>query len=251
MDFGGWEQNKTDGLRLKRLAAGSVVGSIVVLSTLAVVAATAAKAYGLDHDDTIVEAAIVDSPEEEQKVDVAPEPAATDAPKPKPSANLLVQPTEVDDKLVEKTPVATDNPYAGVDPYAMLDSAARAPEPEKVKVEAAPTLVQKPKPVVQQHAAASGPVAVTEDVTPPRAISNTPPSYPADAKAAGIEGTVVIKYVVTETGAVTGVTAVRGPPELVAVCEAAVRSWRFMPAQKDGQSVAVTRVARFPFRIKT
>ncbi|MBK7583301.1 MAG: hypothetical protein IPI67_24305 [Myxococcales bacterium] len=98
------------------------------MSTLAVVAATAAKAYGLDHGDTIVEAAIVDSPEEEQKVDVAPEPAATDAPKPKPARTCSCNRPRSTTSWSKKTPVATDNPYAGVDPYAMLDCAARAPD---------------------------------------------------------------------------------------------------------------------------
>lgn len=251
MDFGGWEKDRTDVVRLRRLAVGSVVGAVVVTTTLGVVAATAAKAYGLDQQDTVVEAAIVDSTDDDPKVEAAPEPVASDKPKPKANVNPLVQPTKLDDKLIEKTPTPTDNPYAGIDPYQMMESAAHAPEPEKPVVAAAPTLVQKPKPVVERKAAVSGPIAVTEDVTPPRAISMAAPSYPADAKAAGIEGTVVVKYVVTETGAVANVQAVRGPPELTAVCEAAVKSWRFMPAQRDGQPVAVHRVARFPFHIKT
>jgi TonB family protein len=95
------------------------------------------------------------------------------------------------------------------------------------------------------------PIRVTEDVTPPKAISMQAPSYPAEAKAAGIEGIVVIQYVVTETGEVKDVEAERGPPELVDVCIAAVKSWRFSPAIKDGEPVAVHRMARFPFRIKT
>jgi protein TonB len=251
MDFGGWEKPRTDTLRLRRLAAGSIVGSVVVVSTLAVVAATAAKAYGLEQDDTVVEAAIVDSPDDEPKVEAAPEPVQEETPKPKANRNPLVAPTQVDDKLVEKTPVASDNPYGGEDPYAMMETAAAAAPVENPKVEAAATIVLKPKPVARQAPKAAGPIAVTEDVTPPRAVSMPAPSYPADAKAAGIEGTVVVRYVVSETGAVTGVSAVRGPSELRAVCEAAVRNWRFMPALKDGQPVAVNRVARFPFHIKT
>jgi protein TonB len=61
----------------------------------------------------------------------------------------------------------------------------------------------------------------------------------------------VVSYVVTESGAVAAVKAVRGPAELRAACVAAVQSWRFKPAMLDGQPVAVRRVAQFPFRIKT
>jgi TonB family protein len=77
------------------------------------------------------------------------------------------------------------------------------------------------------------------------------PSYPAAAKAEGIEGTVIIKYVVTESGQVTNVRVVRGPQALRAVCVAAVKRWRFKPAKLEGRPVAVHRVARFPFRIRT
>ena len=94
-------------------------------------------------------------------------------------------------------------------------------------------------------------IRVTEDVTPPVALSQGMPAYPAAARTAGVEGTVIVTYVVTEAGEVTAVKAVRGPPELMAVCEAAVRSWRFKPAVLDGTPVAVRRTARFPFRIKT
>ncbi|MBK7583300.1 MAG: TonB family protein [Myxococcales bacterium] len=111
--------------------------------------------------------------------------------------------------------------------------------------------MQKPKPVVQQHAAASGPVAVTEDVTPPRAISNTPPSYPADAKAAGIEGTVVIKYVVTETGAVTGVTAVRGPPDSSRSAKPRSAAGVSCPRKRTANPWLSLASRVFPFRIKT
>ena len=78
----------------------------------------------------------------------------------------------------------------------------------------------------------------------------TPP-YPESARNAGVEGTVVIKYVVTETGAVTSVQALKGPPELASVCIATVSSWRFKPAIANGAPVSVVRQARFPFRIRT
>ena len=77
------------------------------------------------------------------------------------------------------------------------------------------------------------------------------PSYPSAAKSAGIEGTVIVAYVVTESGAVSSVKAVRGPAELRGVCEAAVRGWKFKPAMLDGRPVSVRRIARFPFHIKT
>jgi periplasmic protein TonB len=250
MDLGAWQKKGTDVVRLRRLAAGWVTGSAVMGGTLTLVALTAAKAYGLT-EDTVVEAAIVDKLEEEAHVEVQPEPEK-EAPKPKKAATpALVEPVKVDDKLVEKQPVHSDNPYAGEDPYALMESAGAATvEPEKPKIAEAPKIIEKPKAVIPQKS--NEPVRLTEDDTPPRAIVQTSPQYPAEAKAAGIEGTVIVDYVVTEKGEVTEVKPVKGPPELFAACVTAVKSWKFMPAlTKDGKAIAAHRRARFPFRIKT
>ena len=59
-----------------------------------------------------------------------------------------------------------------------------------------------------------GPIRVTENVTPPNPLSQAMPSYPADAKAQGIQGLVIVRYIVSETGQVTRAQAVRGPAEL-------------------------------------
>lgn len=246
MDFGAWQKKRTDPVRLRRLALGYAAGAFVMTGTLGVVGATAAKAYGLD-EETVVEAALVETAEDEPEVREEPVLKKQDNVKPK-RLQQLVEPTRISGALIEKTPVASDNPYDTEDPYALLDDAERAPPTERPKVLEAPKVIEKPKPVLAPRAP-SGPIRVTEEVTPPRAVVQTKPDYPADAKAAGIEGTVIVKFVVTEKGEVTEVQAVRGPPELFAVCEAAVRSWRFMPALKDGQPVAVHRQARFPFRI--
>jgi protein TonB len=247
MDLGSWEGRTTDVARLKRMALGWVAGACIMSGTLVAVALTAAKAYGLD-EEQVVEAALVDGPEDEPHIEAQPEPEQK-VEKPKPRANAIVEPTKVDDKLVEKEPVKSDNPFAGEDPYANIDTTERPAEvANPVVAEAAPKIIEKPKPVAAPKS--NDPLRVTEDVTPPKALNMSAPSYPADAKAAGIEGTVIVKYVVTESGEVTNVSAVRGPEELKAVCEAAVKNWKFEPALKDGKPVAVHRMARFPFRIK-
>ena len=91
------------------------------------------------------------------------------------------------------------------------------------------------------------------NATPPEPIVKlVKPEYPADAKAAGLEGTVVVRYVVTEQGDVTDVRALKGPPELFSVCVAAVKAMRFKPAlDGDGKPLMVVRYMKFPFRLKT
>lgn len=251
MDLGSWQKKSTDVVRLRRLGVGWAVGSAVMGGTLTLGAMTAAKAYGFN-EDQIVEAAIVDKFEDEPHVEAQPEPEK-EAPKPKKAVTpALVEPVKVDDKLVEKQPVNSDNPYGGDDPYSLLENGAAtaAVEAEKPKVAESPKIIEKAKPVVSQKS--SEPVRLTEDDTPPRAIVQISPQFPPEAKAAGIEGTVIIDYVVTDKGEVTDVKAVKGPPELFEVCLAAVKAWKFMPAlNKDGKAIAAHRRARFPFHIKT
>jgi protein TonB len=78
------------------------------------------------------------------------------------------------------------------------------------------------------------------------------PEMPAEAKAAGVEGTVIVRWVVTETGAVTDVRVLKGPPELHGVCLAAVRAMRFKPGRDaDGVPRAFTRIKKFKFKLRT
>jgi protein TonB len=60
---------------------------------------------------------------------------------------------------------------------------------------------------------------------------------------------IVVKFVVTESGDVTGVTIVRGHPLFDAVVLATVKTWKYKPALVAGKPVAVFRVAKIPFRI--
>lgn len=159
-------------------------------------------------------------------------------------------PTEIPDDAPEETE-ATDGASSGGDPYedgggdgVGVGTGRPGPSP-------APAPKPKPKAKPKPKPKPNKPIRVTEDVTPPVPINQGMPAYPSAAKAAGVEGTVIVTYVVTESGAVSGVVAVRGPAELRGVCEAAVRGWRFQPAQLDGRPVSVRRIARFPFRIKT
>lgn len=137
----------------------------------------------------------------------------------------------------------------GTDPYqGGLGPSTPAPPNPTPSPPAPPPSPPRPAPVAPE---AQKPVRVTEDVEAPVPISMGAPGYPEGAKSAGVEGTVVIQYVVTETGAVTSVQVVKGPPELTGACVAAVSNWKFKPARQKGAPISVVRQARFPFRIKT
>ena len=241
VNFGTWTTGTGDPVRRKRLAFGYAVG-IAVSMALVGAAILNSKAIAAEKEEEILDVQLATEPEPEPEPAPAPEPKAEKKPPPRRLSAPIEMPL---DKPKEVEPTK-DNSASDDDPFKDDDKPAPPPKEEKPIIKEAP----KPPPRVAPPKP-KGPIQVTENVTPPSAIVQTPPAYPADAKAAGIEGTVVVKYVVTETGAVTNVQIVRGPPELHAAVLAAVKSWRFRPAMLDGQPVAVSRVFRFPFRIKT
>ena len=72
---------------------------------------------------------------------------------------------------------------------------------------------------------------------PLQLISGSGPSYPAAARAQGVEGYVVVRYDVTVQGRVSKARVVRAEPEGVfdEAALGAVRSWVFNPPVVDGE----------------
>ena len=78
--------------------------------------------------------------------------------------------------------------------------------------------------------------------SPPGYRRCPPPPYPAGARAARIEGTVILRVAVGEDGAVAGVAVTRssGHAPLDEAAVRAVRGWLFAPARRGGRTVAAT-----------
>lgn len=71
-------------------------------------------------------------------------------------------------------------------------------------------------------------------------ISQSPPSrYPSEAKARGIQGTVVVDFAINESGNVYSAKAITGPPELFAASEQNALGMRFHPYTREGTPVKV------------
>jgi periplasmic protein TonB len=69
-----------------------------------------------------------------------------------------------------------------------------------------------------------------------RLLRHVQPAYPAQARKSGIEGTVVLKTVVSETGAVEGVRLVEGNPALATAAIGSVKQWRYRPYVRNGKA---------------
>jgi protein TonB len=70
-------------------------------------------------------------------------------------------------------------------------------------------------------------------------IRRVEPRYPVMARQLGIEGTVVIKALISRGGNIEQAEVVSGQPFLVADALAAVRQWKYKPYYLNGQPVEV------------
>jgi protein TonB len=258
MDLNVWADERVDATRLKRLGVGYVLALGVLAAAIAALA-NAAAPPSPEEEALDVELVAAPEPEPEPEPENEPPPPPEPEPEPEPMAAAQDEPEVYPgpDPLSAPTAIPTEAPKegkgnngrsSGDDPFDRPGSGGGGgprrrggDKPQKSAEKAGPK--GKPR--------ANKPLRLTKDMTPPVPVSQPGPGYPSSAKDAGIEGTVVVQFVVTENGGVSNVRAVRGPSELRGVCEAAVRGWRFKPALLDGRPVTVSRTAQFPFRLRS
>jgi TonB family protein len=104
--------------------------------------------------------------------------------------------------------------------------------------EAPPSQAQPPRPQT---------VVVPNDVMLGRVEHKTMPVYPEEAMKKGIQGDVIFKIEVDETGKITSSALVTGDPLLVAASKDALRTFRFHPYLLDGTPVKVKSRLGFHF----
>ena len=92
---------------------------------------------------------------------------------------------------------------------------------------------------------------VSEDDTPAKGLSTPPPGYPAAARAAGIQGAVVVRLTIDEAGNVVDAKIVKGDPNFDEVVLPAVKAWKYEPAKhQDGKPFLSVKTVKIPFKIK-
>jgi protein TonB len=83
------------------------------------------------------------------------------------------------------------------------------------------------------------PLRVSSGVKPPERIFNVDPVYPAAARAARIEGLVVLEVVINAEGRVESARVLRSVPLLGQAALDAVRQWRYTPTLLNGAPVPI------------
>ena len=144
---------------------------------------------------------------------------------------------------------ASDMPSAGTgaeqsDRPQLVETAPPPPLPAPIDETAMPA-------APESGAVAPGTVALAPGDPPVQLNGQTPPPRsPSEALRRGERGTVLVRVEVDANGAPAGVALVQrsGSRELDRAAMEAVRKWRFMPAQRDGQAVAASLVIPIDFK---
>jgi protein TonB len=96
---------------------------------------------------------------------------------------------------------------------------------------------------------AGRPIPVGGVVQPPTKVRHVAPLYPDIAKAAHVQGVVILECVIGPYGRVTDVHVLRGHPLLDGPAVDAVRQWLYRPPRLNGQPIAVVMTVTVKFTI--
>jgi TonB family protein len=137
---------------------------------------------------------------------------------------------------------------AGLGVSALWDTLRRpAPAPATQGARfVARTNVEAPPPPAPRP---SGDTTISGGILQGKAISKPAPVYPAIARAARAQGTVMVDIVVGENGDVVSARAVSGHPLLQQSAVDAVRLWKFTPTLLSGRPVKVSGQVAVNFMI--
>jgi TonB family protein len=104
-------------------------------------------------------------------------------------------------------------------------------------------------PAGSNAAQSSAPLAVPASEMEKLKLTGPPPTYPIEAKKAGIQGIVKLSAVIGKDGAVENLQIVSGPKELQQSSLDAVRQWTYKPYQVNGDPVEIKTTINITFAL--
>lgn len=104
-------------------------------------------------------------------------------------------------------------------------------------------------PVIVVQAVRPQKVSISSGVMAGNLIQETLPQYPAIAKAARIEGTVMLQATISKAGLIKNLRVIGGPAMLQQAAVDAVRSWRYKPYLLNGEPVEVDTTVNVVFTL--
>lgn len=106
----------------------------------------------------------------------------------------------------------------------------------------------QPVKVVRPPAQAT--VRLTSRLAASTIIYKTVPQYPPIAKAARVEGIVVLEAMISKAGTIEGLHVISGPQMLQQAAMEAVKTWRYRPYMLNGQAVDVETTVNVIFKLQ-
>ena len=105
------------------------------------------------------------------------------------------------------------------------------------------------QPVVRPEPRPSGPAHISSGVAAGLLIQKVLPIYPPIARAARVEGTVVVAAVISKDGIIENLHVVSGPAMLQQAAMDAVQQWRYRPYMLNREPVAVETTVNVIFSL--
>ncbi len=94
-----------------------------------------------------------------------------------------------------------------------------------------------------------GPIHISSGVATGQLLAPIQPVYPAIARAARIQGTVVVQAIISKSGAIEQLHVVSGPPMLQGAATEAIQRARYRPFLLNGEPVAVETTINVVFTL--
>jgi protein TonB len=104
-------------------------------------------------------------------------------------------------------------------------------------------------PVIIVKQAPAKPLPISSRLMAGNLLSRTLPQYPAIARAAHIQGVVVLQATISKNGLIENLRVVSGPPMLRQAAIEAVQSWRYKPYLLNGDPVEVETTINVIFNL--
>ncbi|MFZ0759604.1 MAG: energy transducer TonB [Candidatus Sulfotelmatobacter sp.] len=115
-------------------------------------------------------------------------------------------------------------------------------------ISSASTLASVPK-LAPPFPAAPKRIRISQGVTRGSLIQKIEPAYPTLARAARVQGQVVLTAIISKTGEIQDLMLVSGHPMLVPAAVEAVKQWRYRPFLLNGEPVEVETTITVTFQL--
>jgi protein TonB len=190
----------------------------------------------------VIQFTVVEPPPPEPEPE--PPPPEPEPPPPPKVVNLEKARIVPPDTVVEPAP-ETAPPDEPPPPVFGVTMSSTVSQGGAFKVQVGNSLQVKPEDAPPREDVPEGPAELKFHAIerPPQLVQEFKAEYPADAKAEGVEGVVVLKLTVDETGRVTDVKVLKGPdPRLNEAARLAAFKFRYKPGILNGKPVITTGV---------